>query len=92
MSSTFHPIDPRLVAKMAADEQPKVDIADYFEAICTLRKKDFSFADIASWLNEKLGTSFDRNQVYQAFKTVGQPPAPETAPLVDDETGEVVEP
>ncbi len=59
---------PEIVAAAAREETSPRLVADYYEAIVTLRdEKRFTFREIAEWLAKKFGIEADHNAVYRAY-------------------------
>ena len=70
---------------------PELELADYSRVIVLLHDdKRLSFRKIVGFLQDH-GIETNRSAVYRVYKEAG-PPAGEGDPLIDDETGEVVEP
>jgi hypothetical protein len=61
--------DPSEILEAAEAEPPKLNLRHYYSAMGTLRSKGFSFADVAKWLSEKLGTKITRSQVAYVLTT-----------------------
>lgn len=57
------PSDLLREAEMEPDYQ---DLSTYFEVMLTLRRKGFSFREIAEWLSER-GVEADHNAVYRVY-------------------------
>ena len=82
---------PEQLAELVEDmpETPEIRIDEYAGVIRTLHdEKSLSFRDIVAFLG-KHGIKTNRSAVYRVYKDTGTPDDEE--PLVDDETGEVVE-
>ena len=52
---------------------PFFEVGAYIDAICKLRARAYSYAEIADWLNERLadkllGKKIKRGQVYRAYQ------------------------
>jgi len=61
---------PELVLRAAQEEPPQRLLDDYTDAIHELRAKNFTFREIAEWL-QKFGFDVDHNAVWRAYaKTV----------------------
>jgi hypothetical protein len=58
--------DPELVFRAAEEEPPQRLLDDYIGAIHELRRKKFTFREIAEWL-EKFGFEVDHNAVWRAY-------------------------
>ncbi len=87
--------EPRLLQQIATElpDLPDLNINEYRGTIKTLKdQKGYSFRKIVEFLAEH-GVPTNRSAVYRAYK---QPDDLEEyqadEPLVDDETGEIVEP
>lgn len=64
------------LAKLAASEKPKVreQLKQYTPIILELRKKGWSFREIAAWLNKHADLDVDHNDVYRAYDTQANSP------------------
>jgi hypothetical protein len=73
---------------------PAIDPADYTSVITRLHdEKDFSFRDIELFL-KKHGVATNRSAVYRVYKEANPQArkSQEESPLIDEDTGETVEP
>lgn len=71
---------------------PDIRLEDYSGVITRLhQEKGLSFKEITEFL-KKQGLSFNRSAVYRCYKDSNRADEEGTEPLIDDETGEVVEP
>ena len=59
--------DPELVARAAAEEPAPRLLEDYMDAITILREKEFTFREIAEWLNKKFSIQADHNSVWRVY-------------------------
>lgn len=61
---------PDVLLRFAEDEEPRRVLDDYAQVIHTLREKNFTFREIAEWLQGH-GFEVDHNAVWRAYaKTV----------------------
>lgn len=56
-------LPPDTLEELAAKAPPMVNLWEYKNAMEILREKDYSYQDVADWLNERLGSEVTRNQV-----------------------------
>ena len=49
-------------------EKPRVNVLAYEEAILELRKRGYSYGEIAKWLTKEIGATVKRGQVYYVCK------------------------
>lgn len=54
---------PVLLEKLAEEQPIKVPLRDYRGAMEALRKKRYSYAEIAEWMSAQLGIEVTRSQV-----------------------------
>jgi len=59
--------DPELVARAAAETAAPRVLEDYIEAIRILRDKQFTFREIAEWLEQRFNIQADHNSVWRAY-------------------------
>ena len=60
--------EPHDLLEQAQNETGHSDLKSYAETIATLRRKGFSFREIADWLNAR-GVPTNHNAVYRVFAT-----------------------
>lgn len=65
-SSSFP--EPHDLLEQAQNETGHSDLKSYAATVATLRKKGFSFREIAEWLNAR-GVPTNHNAVYRVFTT-----------------------
>ena len=86
---------PEVLEHLVAElpDIPDIDLADYGAVITKLHDaKDYSFRQIVEFLHEH-GIETNRSAVYRVYKEASLAvPPDEEDPLVDEDTGEVVEP
>jgi hypothetical protein len=83
---------PDLLGQIASElpDVPDIDLSDYSDVICLLHdQKDYSFKKIVEFLHNH-GVETNRSAVYRVYKDTHLP-IPADDPLVDEETGEIVE-
>ena len=54
---------PHELANEVAEMPQKVPLRHYYRALCGMRSKGYSYAEIAKWISEKLGMEISRNKV-----------------------------
>ena len=71
--------DPEFVLRAAEEAEPQRLLDDYTPAIHALRKKNYTFREIAEWLGQ-FGFEVDHNAVWRAYaKTLSDSEAHEEA-------------
>jgi len=84
---------PNILAHLVRElpDIPDIDLEDYAEVICDLHdNKGYSFKQVVEFLNGH-GLETNRSAVYRCYKYASLPPEEREEPLVDDETGQIVE-
>lgn len=72
-------------------DAPEFRLDDYASAIVTLHDvKGFSFREVAEFLSRH-GIDTNRTAVYRCYKDWHEAPPSAAEPLIDEDTGEVVE-
>ncbi len=62
-NTPYIPPDPQQLFDEAEAEIPKPNLRLYLAAMSSLRRKGYSFADVAKWMTERLGVKITRSQV-----------------------------